>query len=112
MINPNITIRVAKPEDLDGIIKLQRENQITQGGSLSAELSRHQIQEMMGDMPQIVAVTDHEVVGFLLTTSQAVNKKRNVAIVDAMFESYKGNEDFYIYGPICVSNTAFSLLNF
>ena len=40
-----------------------------------------------------------------MTTSQAVNKKRNIAIVDAMFASYKGNEDSYIYGPICVSNS-------
>lgn len=100
-----ITIKVATPEDLDGILKLQAENQIAQGGTLSAELSSNQIEEMMSDMPQILAVSEGQVVGFLLTTSQTVNKKRNVPIVDAMFTSYKGTEDSYIYGPICVSNT-------
>lgn len=105
MNESNIIIKVATSKDLDGIIKLQKENQIAQGGSLSAELSLAQIEEMMSDMPQIIAIADNKVVGFLLTTSQAVNKKRNVAIVDAMFASYKGNEDSYIYGPICVINS-------
>lgn len=105
MTESNIIIKVATSEDLDGIIKLQKENQIAQGGSLSAELSYTQIKEMMSDMPQIVALADNQIVGFLLTTSQSVNKKRNVAIVDAMFASFKGNKDSYIYGPICVSNS-------
>jgi predicted GNAT superfamily acetyltransferase len=105
MTDSNIKIKVATEDDLAGILKLQAENQIAQGGTLSAELSSHQIQEMMRDMPQIVAVVADEVVGFLMTTSQTVNKRRKVAIVDAMFTSYKGTEDSYIYGPICVSNT-------
>lgn len=101
----SIIIKIATLEDLPGIVKLQKENQIAQGGSLSAELTKEQIQEMMSDMPQIVAIVDDEVVGFLLTTSQEVNRNRNVAIVDAMFTSYKANPDSYIYGPVCVSNT-------
>lgn len=101
----SIIIKIATFEDLPGIVKLQKENQIAQGGSLSAELTQEQIQEMMSDMPQIVAIVEDEVVGFLLTTSQEVNRKRNVAIVDAMFTSYKANPDSYIYGPVCVSNT-------
>ncbi len=105
MKNSEIIIKAATLADLHGIVKLQKENQIAQGGSLSAELTPEQIQEMMSDMPQIVAIVDDEVVGFLLTTSQEVNKKRNLAIVDAMFTSYKGNPDSYIYGPVCVSNT-------
>lgn len=105
MNTSNIIIKTATLSDLPGIVKLQKENQIAQGGSLSAELTPEQIQEMMSDMPQIVAIVDDEVVGFLLTTSQTVNKKRNVAIVDAMFTSYTGNPDSYIYGPVCVSNT-------
>lgn len=101
----NTTIKIATLSDLPGIVKLQKANQIAQGGSLSAELKPEQIQEMMSDMPQIVAIVDDEVVGFLLTTSQAVNKQRNVPVVDAMFGSYTGSEDSYIYGPVCVSNT-------
>ena len=103
--NSNLQIKLATQSDLAGILKLQSENQSSQGGSLSAELKPEQIQEMMSDMPQIVALVNNEVVGFLLTTSQAVNKKRNVPIVDVMFTSYSGNSDSYIYGPVCVSNT-------
>jgi ribosomal protein S18 acetylase RimI-like enzyme len=101
----NITIRVATLIDLKEILELQSENQTSQGGMLSGELTLRQIQEMMHDMPQIVAIVDNQIVGFLLTTSQAVHKKRNVPIVDTMFTSYAGNIESYIYGPVCVSKT-------
>ncbi|MBP4142041.1 GNAT family N-acetyltransferase [Flavobacterium sp. P4023] len=101
----NIIIKIANSIDLEGIVKLQSENQKSQGGTLSGELNINQIEEMMKDMPQIVAYVNQEIVGFLLTTSQAVHKKRNVPIVDEMFKSYKGNIDSYIYGPVCVSKT-------
>ena len=101
----NIIIKIANSIDLEGIVKLQSENQKSQGGTLSGELNINQIEEMMKDMPQIVAYVNQEIVGFLLTTSQAVHKKRNVPIVDEMFKSYQGNIDSYIYGPVCVSKT-------
>lgn len=100
-----IEIKVATAAELPGILKLQSENQIAQGGTLSGGMSHNQIEEMMKDMPQIVAVVDNQVVGFLLTTSQAVSKKQNIPIVDAMLASYAGNTDSYIYGPVCVSQT-------
>lgn len=105
MSEASIVIKVAIAADLKGILKLQAENQTSQGGSLSAELKPEQVEEMMSDMPQIVAVADEEVVGFLLTTSQVVSQKRNIPIVDAMFRSYIGGVDAYVYGPVCVSRT-------
>jgi hypothetical protein len=99
----SINIKVASLNDLDGIIKLQQANQTSQGGTLSGQLTSNQIEEMMIDMPQIVAVINNEIVGFLLTTSQTVNNKRKVPIVDAMSKSYSGSADSYIYGPICVN---------
>ncbi|SFC04168.1 GNAT family N-acetyltransferase [Kaistella jeonii] len=101
----NIIIKIANSNDLKGIAKLQAENQKSQGGTLSGELDVNEIEEMMTDMPQIVALVNDEIVGFLLATSQAVHKKRNVPIVDAMLTSYAGNMDSYIYGPVCVSKT-------
>lgn len=101
----SIAIKVANINDLDGIIKLQTANQASQGGTLSGGLTANQIQEMMSDMPQIVAIVNNEIVGFLLTTSQAVNNNRKVPIVDAMSAAYTGSADSYIYGPICVSQT-------
>jgi predicted GNAT superfamily acetyltransferase len=101
----NITIKIANSIDLEGIVKLQSENQKSQGGTLSGELNINQIKEMMKDMPQIVAYVNQEIVGFLLTTSQTVHEKRNIPIVDEMFKSYQGNIDSYIYGPVCVRKT-------
>lgn len=98
-------IKVATAVELAGILKLQSENQIAQGGTLSGGMSQNEIEEMMNDMPQIVAVVDNQVVGFLLTTSQAVSEKRNIPIVEAMLASYAGDTDSYIYGPVCVSQT-------
>ncbi|MGA9637548.1 N-acetyltransferase family protein [Flavobacterium sp.] len=98
-----IEIKIAQQANLEGIIKLQSDNQVSQGGTLSGELNKNQIQEMMHDMPQIVALMNDQVVGFLLTTSKAAHHKLTVPIVNAMFESYTGTADSYIYGPICVS---------
>ena len=53
----------------------------------------------------VIGYLRYEIAGFLLTTTQAVHKKRNVPIFDAMFKSYQDNIDSYIYGPVCVSKT-------
>jgi len=103
-MDENIKLKVATTADIAGIIKLQSENQTSQGGTLSGELNHSQIVEMMKDMPQIVAYLNNEIIGFILTTSQAVHSNRDVPIVNAMFASYSGiNTDSYIYGPVCVN---------
>jgi GNAT superfamily N-acetyltransferase len=99
----DIKIKVASVAELDGILALQSANQASNGGMLSGELGRGQIEAMMKDMPQIVAISDDQVVGYLLTTSQAVYQKQPVQILDAMLSAYSGAADSYIYGPICVS---------
>ena len=103
-MDENIKIKVATTADIAGIIKLQSENQKSQGGNLSGELNQSQIVEMMKDMPQVVAYLNSEIIGFILATSQAVHNNRNVPIVNAMFASYSGiNTNSYIYGPVCVN---------
>jgi ribosomal protein S18 acetylase RimI-like enzyme len=99
----SIVIRPAEMSDIEGIIRLQSANQASQGGSLSGQMNNEQIEEMMSDMPQIVAVIDNEIAGFLLATSKTIQKRQNVPIVNAMLLSYSGTPDAYIYGPICVS---------
>lgn len=104
MTERQITISAASKNDLAGIVALQKANQLAQGGTLAAELAPHQIEEMMQDMPQIVARRNGEVVAFLMTTSQAVNKKRPIPVVEKTLEAYPyADPDAYIYGPICVS---------
>ncbi|NWC96439.1 GNAT family N-acetyltransferase [Pseudomonas sp. IPO3778] len=63
-------------------------------------MPRSRIAQMMEAMPLIVARNGHEVTGFLMTTTRAMNA--DIPIVKAMFEAYQGSEDAYVYGPICV----------
>jgi predicted GNAT superfamily acetyltransferase len=97
-------IRPAVKADLPSLLKLQKANQLAQGGSLAAELTADQIEQMMTDMPQIVACRNGEVVAFLLTTSMAVSRQRPLLIIDKTLQAYPyADPDAYIYGPVCVS---------
>lgn len=99
-----IDIRKAVKSDLPGLLKLQQANQLAQGGSLAAALTAGQIEQMMADMPQIVACRNNEVVAFLLTTSLAVSRKRPLLIIDKTLQAYPyADQDAYLYGPVCVS---------
>ena len=99
----DIKIKIASGAELDGILTLQSANQASNGGTLSGELGREQIVAMMQDMPQVVAISDDQVVGYLLSTSKIVYKEQPVPILDAMFSAYSGALDSYVYGPICVN---------
>lgn len=106
MTTTQIEIRPAGKSDLPGLLKLQNANQIAQGGSLAAELAADQIEQMMSDMPQIIACRNGEVVGFLMTTSQEISKQRPLLIIDKTLEAYPwADDDAYIYGPVCVSDS-------
>lgn len=93
----------ATESDLEEILELQAANQIARGGMLSAELPRSRVQAMMRSMPQVVARRDGRVVGFLMTTTRAMNAE--LPVVRAMFAAYGGTPDAYVYGPICVAET-------
>lgn len=101
-----IDIRKAVKSDLPGLLKLQQANQLAQGGSLAAALTAGQIEQMMADMPQIVACRNNEVVAFLLTTSLEVSRKRPLLIIDKTLQAYPyADQDAYLYGPVCVSES-------
>lgn len=94
-------IDVATEADIDDIAALQAANQMSRGGMLSAELPRSRIEQMMREMPLIVARNGAAITGFLMTTSRAMNT--DIPIVKAMFDAYQGTHDAYVYGPICVA---------
>ena len=87
--------------DLDGIMELQTANQPERGGTLSANLPRSRIAEMMRAMPLIVARRGGRITGFLMTSTREMNA--DVPIIGAMLAAYRGGIDAYVYGPICVS---------
>ena len=96
-----IDIGTASERDLDGIVALQEANQPDRGGTLSARLSRVQLEAMLADLPLIVARRGDAVVGYLLAASIAT--VGNVPIIRAMLSAYAGGPGAYVYGPIVVA---------
>lgn len=103
MTTPEPAIGKAIEADLDGILALQADNQIARGGMLSAELPQSRIAEMMQEMPLIVARSEGRVTGFLMATSRTMNTE--FPVIRAMFDAYRGAENAYVYGPICVASS-------
>lgn len=97
-----IEIGTAGEHDLEGILTLQDANQPERGGTLSARLSRDQLEAMLADLPLIVARRGGAIVGYLLAASRAT--VAGVPIIHAMLSAYRGSPDAYVYGPIVVSD--------
>jgi len=97
---PDIEIARAKSRDLDGILTLMDANQPERGGTLSARLTRAQLQAMLADLPFMVARRRGRVVAFALASSKKT--VAHVPIVAAMLEAYSGSADAYVYGPVAV----------
>jgi predicted GNAT superfamily acetyltransferase len=86
--------------DLGGILELQAANQAEKGGSLSASLPRSRIVAMISEMPLIVARRNGRIIGFLMTSTRAMNA--DIPIIRTMLAAYPYADDAYVYGPICV----------
>jgi ribosomal protein S18 acetylase RimI-like enzyme len=95
----DVVIGRAGMEDVEGILKLAKENGPDHGGELSVRLERKDLHIADQGLPNIVARRNGKVVGFLLT------QERNPSlppIVQAMLAIYPGSPTAYMYGPICV----------
>lgn len=93
-------IGLASEADLDGIVELQAANQLELGGTLSASLPHSRITEMVREMPLIIARRGDGIVGFLMTSTRAMNA--DVLIIRTMLAAYPGTSDAYVYGLVCV----------
>jgi L-amino acid N-acyltransferase YncA len=95
-----VKVERAAESDVDGILELQAANQTSNGGSLSASLPDLRIVTMIRRMPLIVARRNGRIIGFLMTSTRAMNT--DIPIIRAMLDAYPGTGDAYVYGPICV----------
>lgn len=97
-----LTIRRATiaEADVSGILALQAANQLGRGGSLSVHLPHSMILAMIEAMPVIVAEQRGRVVGYLMTSTRAMNA--GIPIIQAMLKACPGRPDAIIYGPICI----------
>ena len=100
-MSDGIGIGAAGVRDLDGILALQEANLPEHGGTLSAKLSREQLEAMLADLPLLVARRGGSVVGYLLAASKPTVAA--VPVIRAMLGAYAGAADAYVYGPIVVA---------
>jgi hypothetical protein len=99
----SIDIVPATERDLDTMLALQELNQPELGGTLSARLSRAQLEAMLRDLPLIVSRRGDTLVGYLLAASKTT--VATVPVVRAMLAAYGGRPDSYVYGPIVVAQS-------
>lgn len=100
MTLPEVIIDLATHADLDGIMKLQVENQPERGGNLAASFTQSQVAQMIVNRPLIVARRNGQVIAFLMNSTQNMNE--GIPIIIAMLSAYMASPEAYVYGPICV----------
>jgi len=93
-------IDLATREDIAGILDPQ-ERTNARGVTLSVPISREWFEAAMFKMPIIVARRDGLVVGYVVSSSLAAHAYS--PIIQGMLRAYRGSDDAYNYGPICVA---------
>ncbi|WP_046157058.1 GNAT family N-acetyltransferase [Chromobacterium vaccinii] len=97
-----LQIRLAAPNDLDGIAALLQANAPSRGGSLTGEFPTGKVAAMLrSGMPTVAALRDGRIVGALFSSSAA--QPTPPAPVAAMLRAWPGGSGAYVYGPICVA---------
>ena len=97
----NYEIGLATRDDVTGILDLQERNLRSVGGALSVRFSRDWFEAAISDMPIIVARSDEQVVGYVVSTP--LTAQAHDPIIQAMLRAYPGSPASYNYGPICVA---------
>jgi L-amino acid N-acyltransferase YncA len=96
-------ITVAAREDIPGILDLQEQNLLSNGGALSVPFSREWFEAAISDMPIMVARREGRVVGYVVSTP--LTAQAHNPIIQAMLRAFPGSPGAYNYGPICVSES-------
>ena len=96
-------IALATPADVRGIVQLQEQNLLINGGMLSVAFSHAWFEAALADMPLIVARREGRIVGYLVSgTFTAIG---HIPIIQAQQRAYPAGDGAYNYGPICVAQS-------
>lgn len=90
-------------DDIQAILDLQEQNLRINGGALSVRFSREWFEKAIVDMPIVVARSDENVVGYVVSTP--LTAQAHEPIIQAMLRAYPGSPGAYNYGPICVAES-------
>lgn len=87
----------------EAITALISDNSVDRGGRISREFTGDQIRELIaGPMPVVIAKSEEQIVGVLFTAARSSAFSPSVA---AMLRVWPGDENAYIYGPVCVATS-------
>jgi len=108
MTKAMIKIADALPEDLQGILDLQRKNlksslsaeEITKEGFTTLEHSVELLRKMNSPYPHTIALSDHQVVGYALTLMPSLEAE--FPDLRSMFDEVRGIESYVVMGQICI----------
>src|SRR5215211_3908475 len=97
---PTYHISEATAEDIPDILALQVKNQISRGGALSIEFPVQWFERAVKDMPIVIARREGELVGYLVSSSQAATQ--HLALSQAKYRAYPAGPEAYNSGPLCI----------
>lgn len=89
--------------DLDEIVALLQANEAPRG-TLTGHFTAARVRTAIQAMPVVVARLDGRVAGVLL--SSPIEAARGEPALEGMVAVYRGEPGAYIYGPICVAESA------
>jgi L-amino acid N-acyltransferase YncA len=98
---PGYDVGVATSSDILDIVALQEANLARSGGSLSVEFPAEWFETVMRAMPVVIARRGGTLVGYLVACSR--EHTREQPLTQAKFAAYRGAEDAYNAGPLCVA---------
>jgi L-amino acid N-acyltransferase YncA len=93
-------IGVATTEDIPELLVLQAENQVSRGGALSIEFPATWFENVIREMPIVIARRDRQLVGYLVSSS--LEATRIYPLIQAMFRAYPAKPGAYSSGPLCI----------
>lgn len=100
-MSSNCEITLGTLDDIPAILALQELNLSENGGSLSVREAAAWFTHAIGNKSLVVARCAGELVAYVLGTSIAT--KAHVPIIQAMLKAFPTSDDYYLYGPVCVT---------
>ena len=101
MQQPVYDVRVATLSDVSDIVALQGANLVGNGGSLSVAFPAAWFEMVVREMPVVIARRGGALAGYLVASSRAHG--RGQPLIEAKFAAYRGAEDAYNSGPLCIA---------
>ena len=93
---PGYEVTSATLDDIQAILDLQEQNLRINGGALSVRFSREWFEKAIVDMPIVVARSDENVVGYVVSTP--LTAQAHEPIIQAMLRAYPGSPSAAIGG--------------